>query len=374
MTVLTADRVVLPGQVLEPGWVRLEGPTIVEVAAGPPPDGGASEHVGPWLLPGFVDLHVHGGGGHDMAASAEAALEAARFHQRHGTTSTLVSLAAASPAALLRQVAHVADLVAAVADTGVQVLGSHLEGPFLSPARCGAIDARHLVAPDPVLLDELLAAARGTVRVVTIAPELPGALGLIERMATAGVVAALGHTDATYDEAMAGFTAGATLATHLCNAMRPVHHREPGPILAALDAGARCELINDGVHVHPAVVRMVHGRDPQLPVLVTDAVLAAGLPDGEHRFGGRPIAVIDGQVRLADGTLAGSTLTSGAAVARALDLLPAPDVGLAAAGNPAVVVGEGIRRGAIQAGLAADLVVLDADRRVQRVCVAGRWI
>ena len=369
MTVLTADHVVVPGAVLSPGWVRLDGDRIAEV--GPGPAGG--ERAGAWLLPGFVDLHVHGGGGHDMSRSADDALAAARFHQQHGTTATVVSLAAAPLDRLEGQLAAVADLVeAGPAAHGVQVLGSHLEGPFLSPARCGAIDGRWLLAPDVHVLDELLAAARGTVRTITLAPELPGALELIDRALAAGVVVSVGHTDATYDEALAGFRRGATTVTHLCNAMRPLHHREPGPILAAQDGGVACEVINDGIHVHPAVLRMVHTWGPERPLLVTDAVIAAGLGDGEHRFDGRPITVTDGQVRLADGTLAGSSLTADVAVRRALELgLPPEDVALAAATNPARVVGEGGRRGAIAAGLAADLVVLGPGYELERVLVAG---
>jgi N-acetylglucosamine-6-phosphate deacetylase len=368
LTVVGADHVVVPGAVLSPGWVRLDGDRIAEVGEG---DGG--ERAGAWLLPGFVDLHVHGGGGHDMARSAADALAAARFHQQHGTTSTLVSLAAAPVERLVAQLGAVADLVeAGVGAHGVQVLGAHLEGPFLSPARCGAIDGRWLLEPDLAVLDELLAAGRGCVRTITIAPERPGALGLIDRATAAGVVVAVGHTDATYAEATAGFDRGATAVTHLCNAMRPLHHREPGPILAAHDAGAACEVINDGVHVHPAVLRMVHAWGADRPMLVTDAVVAAGVGDGEHRFGGRAVTVVDGQVRLADGTLAGSTLTADAAVRRALaGGIPPADVAMAMATNPARVIGEGGRRGAIAAGLAADLVALDADFALEQVLVAG---
>jgi N-acetylglucosamine-6-phosphate deacetylase len=375
-TVLTADHVVVPGAVHAPGWVWLEGDRIVGAASGPAPAEEPSEHVGTWLLPGFVDLHVHGGGGHDVGRSADEALASARFHQQHGTTATLLSLAAAPIDRLVAQLRAVADLVeAGPAEHGVQVLGAHLEGPFLSPARCGAIDGRWLLPPDAAVLDELLAAGRGTVRTITLAPELPGALELIDRARAAGVVVAVGHTDATYDQALAGFHRGATAVTHLCNAMRPMHHREPGPILAAHDGGAACEVINDGVHVHPAVLRMVHGWGADRPVLVTDAVVAAGLGDGEHRFDGRVVTVADGQVRLADGTLAGSTLTADVAVRRALEQgLPPIDVALAAATNPARVIGEGDRRGAITAGLAADLVVLGEDLTLERVMVAGAWV
>lgn len=374
---IAADHVVTMDGVLAPGWVRVEGGAIVEVGAGAAPVGADPvERSGAWLLPGFVDIHVHGGGGHDMSRSVDSLVAAARFHQRDGTTSTLVSLAAAPVERLLAQLESVATVASdGVAGTGVQVLGAHLEGPFLSTARCGAIDERWLRSPDVALFDELVAAGRGWVRTITVAPELPGALELIERAVAAGVVVAVGHTDATYDEARAAFDRGATAVTHLGNAMRPMHHREPGPILAASDGGAACEVINDGVHVHPAVLRMVHGWGRERPLLITDAVSAAGLPDGEHRFGDRAVSVVDGQVRLADGTLAGSTLTSAAAVrgAVAAGLTPV-DAALAGATNPARVLGESARRGAVAPGLAADLVALDADLQVQAVMVAGEWL
>jgi N-acetylglucosamine-6-phosphate deacetylase len=374
---IAADHVVTTDGVLAPGWVRTDGGSIVEVGAGAAPAGAEPVgRVGAWLLPGFVDLHVHGGGGHDMSRSVDSLVAAARFHQRHGTTSTLASLAAAPVERLLEQLDSVAAVAAGgVGGSGVQVLGAHLEGPFLSTARCGAIDERWLRPPDVALLDELLAAGRGWLRTITVAPELPEALELIDRAVAAGVVVAVGHTDATYDEARAAFERGATAVTHLGNAMRPMHHREPGPILAARDGRAACEVINDGIHVHPAVLRMVHGWGADRPLLVTDAVAAAGVPDGEHRFGGRPVSVADGQVRLADGTLAGSTLTSAAAVrgAVAAGLSPA-DAALAGATNPARLIGESARRGAIATGLAADLLALDADLRVSAVVVGGERV
>lgn len=371
---LAADRVVAPGGVRSPGWVRVVGDRIGEVGSGRVPDG--AEHVGAWLLPGFVDLHVHGGGGHDMSRSVDDLVAGARFHQRHGTTATLVSLAAAPVDRLVEQLGRVAEVAEGGVDQfGVQVLGAHLEGPFLSSARCGAIDERWLRAPDVGLFDELLAAGRGSVRTITIAPELPGALALVEQAVAAGVVVAVGHTDATYDEAVAAFRAGATAVTHLGNAMRPMHHREPGPILAAQDGGAACEVINDGVHVHPAFLRMVHGWGADRPLLVTDAVAAVGLPDGDHELGGRAVSVVDGQVRLTDGTLAGSTLTGGAAMRRAVEAgLPPVDVALAAATNPARVISQSAGRGAVAAGLAADLAVLDESFGIVGVLVAGQWV
>ncbi|GGJ94694.1 N-acetylglucosamine-6-phosphate deacetylase [Pilimelia anulata] len=365
MTVLSGARVVTPEGVLEPGWVELAGDRIAAVGAGRR-DG---EAVAGWLLPGFLDLHVHGGGGYDFAAGRAAIEGGVAFHRAHGTTGSLVSLVSAPPELLCEQLGRVADL----AESGL-VLGAHLEGPFLAPRRCGAHDPDHLLDPDPEVLAALLKAGRGHVRVMTVAPELPGALDLVDALVAEGVVAAIGHTDATYEQALAAFARGAALVTHAFNTMRTPHHREPGPIPAALDAGVPCELINDGVHVHPAAARLLTGGPL---VLVTDAIDAAGAGDGAYRLGGRDVVVRDGRVRLADGgALAGSTLTMDEAVRRAVT-----DVGLsvaaasaAASATPAAVLGVADRCGRIAPGLAADLVLLDDDLRVRRVMARGSWL
>jgi N-acetylglucosamine-6-phosphate deacetylase len=254
------------------------------------------------------------------------------------------------------------------------VVGAHLEGPFLSHARCGAQHPEYLLPPDPQTLAELLEAGQGCVRSVTLAPELPGGLGLIDRLVGDGVVAAIGHTDARYTDAAAGFARGATLLTHAYNGMRPLHHREPGPVAAALDAGATCEIINDQVHVHPAAVRLIaHGR----VALVTDAIDATGRGDGRYHLGGQEVVVSEGQARLAgNGALAGSTLTMDAAVRTAVREvgLPIEAASAAASGEPARVLGLAERCGAIAPGLDADLVLLDADLNVRRVMAQGEWV
>jgi N-acetylglucosamine-6-phosphate deacetylase len=222
----------------------------------------------------------------------------------------------------------------------------------------------------------LAAAGRGTVRSVTLAPELPGALDLLRDVLDAGAVAAVGHTDATCDEAAAAVDAGATLTTHLFNGMRPVHHREPGAALAALESAAACEVINDGVHLHPAVVRLAARTAARL-VLVTDAMDAAGVGDGDYVLGGQAVRVSGGQARLrGSGSLAGSTLTMDAALRRAvLDVgLSVEAAAAAASTNPATVLGIENRCGAVAAGLDADLVVLDDDFRVLRVMAQGAWV
>jgi N-acetylglucosamine-6-phosphate deacetylase len=370
MTVLYGARVVAPAGVLDDGWVEVVDGRIVGVGTGAA--GGADDLGGGWLLPGFVDLHTHGGGGHDVTASPEAMAGAARFHLSHGTTGMLVSLMAAPVDRLCEQLSWVAALVR----DGV-VLGAHLEGPFLAAGRCGAQNPAHLLDPDPLVLAKLLDAADGNLRQMTIAPELPGALGLIADLVCADVIPAIGHTGATYEQASAGFAAGARLATHLFNGMSPVSHREPGAAVAALDAGVVVELINDGVHVHDAIARLVGRAQDGRVALITDAVSAAGAGDGRYTLGDREIVVSNGAPRLVDSSrLAGSTLTMDEAVRRfVVEVgLPIEAAADAAATTPARLLGVDGRCGSIAAGLDADLVHLDADFRLQRVMSRGTWV
>ncbi|HET9093539.1 MAG TPA: N-acetylglucosamine-6-phosphate deacetylase [Solirubrobacteraceae bacterium] len=369
-------RVVTPDGVLSEGWVLVRGDRIVEVGATRP--GGeapALDLAGAWLLPGYIDLHMHGGGGHSVAQSRHAMEAAVAFHRSHGTTATLVSLVTAPEEALREQLQWAAELTRRGAGSHGHVLGSHLEGPFLSPRRRGAQNADHMLPPDPALLERLLDAADGTLRMVTLAPELPGALALIEALQTSGVIAALGHSDATYAQAQAAIRAGARHATHLFNAMAPLLHREPGLVLAALEGGLACELINDGSHLHPAVVRLVFDLTDS-PALVTDAIDATGVGDGRFWLGGQEVQVHGGEARLvASGSLAGSTLTMDRAVRNAVR---SSGVGIerasaAASGVPARVLGLEGELGAIAAGHRADLVVLDDDLEVSAVMVAGAW-
>jgi N-acetylglucosamine-6-phosphate deacetylase len=373
---LGGARVVLPDRVLERGVVRIEDDRIVAVEPGDAPSG-ATDLTGHTLVPGLVDLHVHGGGGAAFPAAGrpddglDQARTAAAFHLRHGTTSTVASLVTATPADLHRAIAVLADLC----DDGT-LAGIHLEGPFLAAARCGAHDAALLRDPDPALLDDLLAAGRGHVRHVTLAPELPGALEAIVSLGRHGVVAAVGHTDASYPQTAAAFAAGAGLVTHLFNGMRPLHHRDPGPVAAALaHPTVVCEVIGDGVHLDDGTVAMLFttlGADRI--ALVTDAMAAAGCADGTYRLGGLPVQVTGGVARTATGVIAGGTSTLAAVLRRAvLAGVPLPDAVRAATLTPARAVGLD-DRGAIAPGRRADLCALDADLRPAAVLRAGRWV
>ena len=264
------------------------------------------------MLPGFVDMHVHGGGGASFTEGpADDARRAAEFHRGHGSTTIVASLVTAPLADLEARAA----MLAGLAGQGV-IAGIHLEGPFLSTARCGAQDPRHMLAPDVAAFERLHAAAAGHLRVITIAPELPGAAGLIKAAARAGVTAAVGHTDATADITSAAVDAGATHATHLFNGMRPLHHREPGPAGALLDRDeVTCEVIADGVHLHDTVIRLAaRAAGPGRLVLITDAMAAAGMPDGSYRLGSMRVDVAGGVARLAGG---GEPGTAGASAGTA---------------------------------------------------------
>ncbi|HET7519493.1 MAG TPA: amidohydrolase family protein, partial [Actinomycetes bacterium] len=270
---LAGGRVVIPDQVLDPGWVEVVGDRLKAVGEGASPRPADVDLTGRLVVPGFVDLHVHGGGGGSYTnGDQQEAAEVAGFHRRHGTTTTMASLVSAELTELERVVAALADLVA----DGL-LAGVHLEGPWLSPRQCGAHDPGLLRDPEGPEVERLLRAGRGTVRMVTLAPELDAGLAAVSRVVEAGAVAALGHTDATYAVTREALDAGATVATHLFNAMRPVHHREPGPVVALLDdPRATVEVIADGVHVHPAMVRRaVTTKGAGRVALVTDAMAAA---------------------------------------------------------------------------------------------------
>ncbi|MGH3681572.1 MAG: N-acetylglucosamine-6-phosphate deacetylase, partial [Natronosporangium sp.] len=259
--------------------------------------------------------------------------------------------------------------------------GVHLEGPYLSPERRGAHGLAQLRDPSTEELAELVELAGGAIRMVTLAPERAGALAAIRRLAGAGVVAAIGHTDASYEQTRAAVAAGATVATHLCNGMRPVHHREPGPIVALLGAPeVVCELIADGAHLHDGMLAFAAAAAPGRTALVTDAMAAAGMPDGTYDLGGQSVVVAGRVARLATadgvpGAIAGSTLTMDAALRRAVGAgVSLVDAVRMAATTPARVLGLAGEVGALSPGLRADLVVLDPDLRVVRVMRAGAWI
>lgn len=369
-TVYAGARVVTPDGVLDDGWVRVSDGRIAEVGTGTVP--GAVDLGGGWLVPGFVDIHCHGGGGASFAsAEPEQVRTAVATHRAHGTTTVLASLVSAPIDDLANKISA---LRGSVEDD--LIAGIHLEGPFLAAARCGAHDPAVLRPPDSAAVEQLVRAGGGAVRMVTLAPELENATTAIRRLAEHGVIAALGHTDARFDQVLPAIDAGATVATHLFNGMRPLHHREPGAVAALLaDERITTELIADLVHVHPAMLELAARRTgPERTVLVTDAISATDAGDGRYRLGDLAVTVTDGVPRLADGALAGSTLTADAGFRNLVHSgLSVPDAVAASATRPAELLGLADRVGAIRPGLAADLVLLDDDLRVRQVGKAGSF-
>lgn len=374
MTVFAGGRVVSDQGLVESGWVEVEGEFIVDRGIGEPEKPVDFDLQGRALIPGFVDQHCHGGGGNTfITTDAGEAFRAAELHLQHGTTSLNASLVTGSKEALTEQIRTLAPLV----DQGV-LMGIHLEGPWLSKLHCGAHDVDQLRAPEAAEVGELLAVGGGHIKMVTIAPELPGAIQAIHQVVRAGAVAAVGHTDADFDQTKAAIDAGATVATHLSNAMRPLHHRDPGAIGALMeDPRVMVELIADGVHVHPAVLRLVYreARTDRV-ILITDAMGAAGAEDGRYLLGELEVDVVDGVARLVEGgAIAGSTLTldwamrfivlqGGIALDHAVRVLST---------NPARTMGM-TDRGEISPGKRADLLVLGPRLEVESVMRGGDWV
>ena len=376
MPLIAAGTVVLEEGVCRPGWVHTSGTAIVGCGAGAPPRSPDVDLPDALLVPGFVDIHVHGGGGASyLAGEISEVVRAAGFHRGHGTAVTLASLVTASPTNLL---AAVHGLAEATRD-GV-IAGIHLEGPWLSTSRCGAHDLTQMRDATPAEIDALLTAGDGTIRMVTLAPERSGSDDAIGRLVDAGVVVAVGHTDASYEQTQHAIELGATVGTHLFNAMRPLHHREPGPALALLaDPRVTLELIADGIHVHPAVVHAtVQAAGADRVALVTDATAAAGADDGDYQLGSVPVDVVEGVARVrGTSTIAGSTATMDQLFGVAAGLGSDRDAALIAAvrltsTTPAQALGfEGA--GALRVGGDANLVVMNQDLTVHAVMTLGSW-
>jgi N-acetylglucosamine-6-phosphate deacetylase len=351
--VVSAAHLHAPDRVVSPGWVRVDDGRVAEVGDGVPD---RSDLVAHRVTPGLVDVHCHGGGGGDVGGDDAAIEAAAARHRSAGTTTMLASLVSAPIDVLADQVSRLRDHVAAGT-----VAGIHLEGPWIAASRCGAHDPRALRPPERSDVDRLLRLARGTLRMVTLAPELPGAPDAVRHLVDAGVVVAVGHTDADAATVRAAVDAGATVATHLFNAMPPLLHREPGPVGALLaDPRVTVELIDDGAHVDPLVVDLaITAAGPRRWMLVTDAIAAAGQGDGALRLGGLDVIVTDGEARLAaSGALAGSTLLLLDAVRRQVARGRDPfDAVAAATSTPADALG--LDAGRLVVGARADLLLLD---------------
>jgi len=366
---LTADRVVARDRVLRPGWIRVRDGIVAAVGEGEPPDSATHSFGDAVLVPGFVDVHCHGGGGATFGADLDSAQHAIATHRAHGTTTLVASLVSAPVASLRRDVDALAELVSAG-----ELAGVHLEGPWLAEAYCGAHDPLALIAPTAEDVDALV--RPGVVRMVTIAPELPGGLDAVRRVVAAGAVAAIGHTASGGAVVSEALRAGATHATHLFNAMPPLHHREPGTVLALLDSDASLELIRDGRHLHPDLCRWLDSAaEPERLVAVTDAMAAAGAADGDYALGSVAVTVADAVARVAGtATLAGSTATSDVLFRSAAHASDADADLLRAAAQTATNPAVALRLtdvGVLEPGRRADIVVLDPSTLAVRAVLRG---
>src|SRR3954468_12866712 len=374
-TLEVVGRLVLEDRVAA-GRVTVSDGFIAAVDVDDGPADAARDDARPLIAPGFVDVHVHGGGGHDAMGDRAALDGMARHLLRRGVTSFLPTAVTAPLSDLTDFAARVRDWLPTAPADGSEPLGFNLEGPFLSEARRGAHDPTHLQIPADVARNELEPLLDG-LRLITIAPELPGALDLIGWFRERGIATSMGHSAATVDEARAGYAAGGSTTTHLFNAMSGIDHRAPGLAVAALlDDAVYVELIADGIHVDRALWPLVLRLKPaDRLLLVSDALSVAGMGDGRASVGGLEVEVVGGRITLVGtSTLAGSVISLDDAVRNLVRSgVPLPVAAAAASANPLALLGV-TDRGRIAAGLRADLVELDADLRVARVMRAGAWL
>ncbi|MBY0161633.1 N-acetylglucosamine-6-phosphate deacetylase [Cytobacillus firmus] len=370
-------KVHLPHQILPSAtvWIsngklkRIEPTQEIETIEG---DAERIDGNGMWLIPGMIDVHIHGANGYDMMDGTEDSIqEVSRACAATGCTSFLATSVSSTIEDLLNMIRSVKAVIGR--EQGARIAGIHLEGPYLNPKRKGMQNEKYLRHPNLEEMKLIIREAGSLIKMVTIAPELPGGLELISFLKEQGVVIAVAHSDATYEEAKLAFTAGASHVTHCFNGMRPIHHRDPGLIVAAFEEPhVSLQAIVDQVHLHPAIVRLMHRlKGPEGMVLITDALQAMGLGDGNYMFGGHHVTVSEGIARLADGTLASSTVTMN----EALRLTEANGISMEdavrmASTTPAHILGLS-RKGKIEVGYDADLVLMDERYQVQWTMIEG---
>lgn len=366
---------------LAAGNITIESAQIQAIDAEQGEHGQEIDATNAIVMPGFIDVHTHGGGGFNLhTTNAEEIHDYLRWVSGTGVTSCLLAIVGVPNAMPLPQLQTAVQAIEHIKQseriTGAEPLGVHMEGPYFSVERRGAHPPSWLRMPDEAETERVLEVARGHLRLITLAPELPGAQAMIRRLLEAGVTVSMGHTDADYEQAQEGIRWGITHATHCFNAMRPLHHRHPGPLAAIFEAPqVRGELIGDGIHVHPTLMRiLVKMLGPERVVVITDAQACAGMPEGVFEFAGQRLHVGNGAARLDDGSLAGSVLTMDQALRNMVMFarVSLSDAVRMQTLNPALAAGAADRKGRLQAGYDADLVIMDRDLQLQATISRGR--
>lgn len=382
-TVITAAKLFTAEETIDHPVLVIEDGKIVALGSREelPLPGGARHHDFPekLLAPGFIDIHIHGGSGHDVMEPSPSALAAIEFGMaKHGVTSYLPTTVTAPLSNTLQSLEHLGNAIKAGGTPGrARPLGIHLEGPFISHAKRGVHPPENLLAPSPKLLRQFYEASQGTVRMMTIAPEIEGSIETITDAAELSILVSLGHSNATFAEANAGIAAGARHATHTFNAMRPLDHREPGVLGAVLsDDRLTADVIADGLHIAPAIIKLfLRAKGLDRSVLITDAISATGMPDGRYKLGQFEVEVKGDRCDLS-GKLAGSVLTLDRAVRNVMQFVPLglQDAVRLVTTNPARAIGMTETHGALEVGRTADIVVLTASGEIVATIAGGQFV
>lgn len=377
--VIVNARVVTPGDITQSSVVWIENAQIQKVDQGILPEVPSEYEIidakGQLLIPGMIDVHIHGANGFDMMdGTEESILEVSKTCAMTGCTSFLVTSVSSSIEDLMIMIRNVKNVIGT--EQGAKIAGMHLEGPYLNVKRKGMQNELYLRHPNIDEMKEILTEAGDLVKMVTIAPELPGGIEMVEFLKDRGIIVAIAHSDATYEEAKEAFSKGASHVTHCFNGMRPIHHRDPGLVVAAFEEEhVSLQAIVDKIHLHPAIVRLMHRiKGPEGVVLITDALQAMQMGDGEYEFGGHKVTVANGEARLADGTLASSTVTMNEALQKTVESgISLDDAVYMAATTPANILGM-LDKGRIASGMDADLVLLDSNFDVLWTMIEGDLI